>query len=72
MKNTAAVVLTIMLGWYTAHGAVSKFPPNFKRCVKTDPNFDECVRDASEDAVHQLKNGKNLMSILIDVKLLRG
>nr|CAD7571079.1 unnamed protein product [Timema californicum] len=25
MKNTVAVVLTIMLGWHTAHGAVSKF-----------------------------------------------
>nr|CAD7392774.1 unnamed protein product [Timema cristinae] len=32
--------------------------PNFKRCAKTDPNFDECVRDAAEDAVHQLKNGE--------------
>nr|CAD7402756.1 unnamed protein product [Timema poppensis] len=58
MKNTVAVVLTIMLGWHTAHGAVSKFPPNFKRCSKTNPNFDECVRDAAEDAVHQLKNGE--------------
>nr|CAD7571078.1 unnamed protein product [Timema californicum] len=43
--------------------------PNFKRCSKTDPNFDECVRDAAEDAVHQLKNGKNRMTLLTDPNL---
>lgn len=37
--------------------AAAKLPPNIKRCARTDPNVDECLRAAVEDALPKLKGG---------------
>lgn len=37
--------------------AAGKLPPNIKRCARSDPNVQECFRDAVEDALPKLKQG---------------
>ncbi|KAK3913672.1 Protein takeout [Frankliniella fusca] len=50
---TAALLLLCAAG--STRGG--KLPPNIKRCARTDPNVNECLRLAVQDALPKLRDG---------------
>ncbi|XP_063235124.1 protein takeout-like [Bacillus rossius redtenbacheri] len=59
--EAAAAALVAASLWQAVRGA--ELPSEFKKCSRSDPDFNACLKDAAEDAIHQLKDGEPSLDV---------
>lgn len=64
MKSLTLLALLAVLTFCSTGIKAAKLPATFKLCKKKDPNLNECLRIAIQDAVRELKPGLPALHLL--------